>query len=146
MGRRCGLVITALPSVQKSLDLQMLMCRQRACHVNRTLASSSQPITIPTEGTVEYNLHAYKSCFLLIASHSHSTCSYPYWDSNCKEVQMVREVVSQGESTSSIPVKMHLLEEHTVPWAKRTYIYSGFGGGGSKEQSPSMRSLTPYND
>ena len=54
---------------------------QTACHVLRTLAStSSQTITIPTGGTVEYNIHvhayivSYTSYFLL--SHSHLCVSH----------------------------------------------------------------------
>ena len=52
---------------------------QTACHVLRTLAStSSQRITITTEGTVEYNIDvyivSYTSYFLL--SHSHLSVSH----------------------------------------------------------------------
>ena len=41
----------------------------------------------------------------------------------------------------SVTLKMHMLEERTVPWAKRTYVR--FGLLRSKEQNPSMPGLTP---
>eukprot|EP00731_Ephydatia_muelleri_P021939 Em0014g530a len=83
---------------------------QTACHVLRTLAStSSQTITIPTGGTVAYNIHPLTFMRITHARTPTGTASARTMKRRCKEMQMVRDVVSQGESSAYLCKELHYL-------------------------------------
>ena len=89
VGRRYELVSTALTSVQKNLDLQMLMCRQRVMCSEHWLPPALKRSQFLLEEllstTSMYTLCLIHHIFSL-ATHiyAYHPCSYPYWDSKCK--------------------------------------------------------------